>query len=95
MDKQNLYPIDRFPPTNCLAAAIRRLPHPDADVRPQEVDIDAGPIFGRYRVTFVVRENSEHSPPSWFWGVESSERIAAGQGGSKELNDPGNDGSGI
>jgi hypothetical protein len=83
MDKQNLYPIDRFPPTNSLAAAIKHLPHPGPDVAPRCVEIDAGPIFGRYRVKFVVRENSEHSPTSWFWGVESSERIAVGQGGPK------------
>lgn len=88
MDKQNLYPVDRFPPTNCLAAAIKHLPHPGADVAPQQVEIDAGPIFGRYRVTFVPRENTELSRPTWFWGVECSERIAAGNSGSGHAEDP-------
>ena len=81
MDRQNLYPIDRFPPTNSLAAAIKRLPHAGPGLSPQTVEIDAGPILGRYRVTFVVRENAELSPPSWFWGVQESEKIAQGQAG--------------
>ena len=76
MDKVNLFPIGRYPPSNALAAAIKHLPRPEPSLAPQTVDIDAGPILGRYKVTFVVRPNHEHEPPAWFWGVGSSERIA-------------------
>ena len=86
MDKQNLYPPDQYPPTNALAAAIRNLPKAGPGVRPQKVLIDIG-AAGRYQVTFVVRQNPDLSAPSWFWGVESSERIASP--GGPDAEDPG------
>ena len=88
MDKQNLYPKDQFPTTDHLSAAIRKLPRPGPDVSPQTVEIDAGPIQGRFRVTFVPRKNPEHRAAPWFWGIESGERIQVGQAGSQELQDP-------
>lgn len=94
MEKQTLYPGDRYPPTNCLAAAIKRLPHAGPDVPPQTIDIDAG-LLGRYSVIFVVRQNPDHVPPTWFWGVESSERVAVGRAGSENLSDPESGGGGI
>jgi hypothetical protein len=86
MDKQNLYPPDQYPPTNIIAAAIRNLPKAGPGVRAQKVEIDAGPS-GRYRVTFIVRQNAELSTPSWYWGVERSERVAEPGGGGPD--DPG------
>lgn len=80
MYQRNLYPPHRYPPINCLAAAIKRLPPAGPDVPTQIVDINAGPAFGRYSVTFVVRRNLQHAPPRWFWGVESSERTMIGNG---------------
>jgi len=77
MDKQNRYPANHYPPTNCLAAAIRDLPKAGPGVPPQKVEIDAG-RNGRYSVTFVVRQNAELETPTWFWGVESSERMSGG-----------------
>ena len=85
MKKHNLYPADKFPPTNILAAAIKRLPKPGPTVLPQTVIIDAGPAGGKFSVAFVVRSNSAGGTTTWFWGVENSERIEEGQAG---LADP-------
>jgi hypothetical protein len=82
--KPNRYPRDQYPPTNCLAAAIRRLPRAAADVLPHRV----GPNLGRYRVTFVVRQNVGHVPPAWFWGVDDGERMADACAPVEEFNDP-------
>jgi hypothetical protein len=92
MDQQ--HPTDQYPPTNHLAAAIRSLPTPGQDVLPQKLEIDAGPAFGRFIVTFVARQNPALASPTWFWGVASSERIAVGQGGRQELSDPESGGGG-
>lgn len=88
MNQQNRYPPDQYPPTRDLADAIRRLPKPGPDVLPQQVQIDAGPAFGRFNVTFVPRQNPALNVPTWFWGVGRSERIDTGSGCRQELNDP-------
>jgi len=80
MQRRNLFPIDRYPPSNCLAAAIRILPHAGPRVPAQRVEINAGPIFGVYTVRFVVRENQAREPTAWYWGVENGERIVAARG---------------
>lgn len=67
--KQDLFPADQYPPTNLLAAAIKRLPTPGPDVVPRWIEIDAGPGLGRYSVIFTVRANSRPVRPGWFWGV--------------------------
>jgi hypothetical protein len=71
------------PPSNYIAAAIRNLPRAGPDVGPQIVEIDAGPAGGRFLVEFVVRKNPHRQVPAWFWGVESSERLAIGQAGTE------------
>jgi len=88
MDKQNRFPKDQFPTTNHLSAAIKKLPPPGPDIVPQTVEIDAG-AMGRYRVTFVARQNTGLRTSTWFWGVESGERVQGGQvGAPEELQDP-------
>ena len=84
MDQQNRFPKNQFPPTNLLAAAIKNLPTPGPNVSRQEVVIDAGPVAGRYRVMFIPRLNPDLQTPTWFWGVESGERIPFGQVGAAE-----------
>ena len=74
MRQSNHFPKEQYPSTKDLAAAIKSLPTPGADVPVQRVRIDAG-SDGHYIVTFVSRQNPEM--PSWFWGIESSERINA------------------
>jgi hypothetical protein len=74
--------MNEYPPTKHLAAAIKTLPRASANVRPQTVEIDAGPVNGRYRVTFVVRQNPGRGTPTWFWGVESGIRLDQPESGS-------------
>lgn len=94
MDQQNRFPKDQYPTTRDLAAAIKKLPDPNANVSPQTVEIVAGPATHRYRVTFVARQNPALSTPTWFWGVESSERIVPEDGDGEGPHGPGSGGSG-
>jgi len=87
MEKETHYREGEYPPSNYLAAAIRNLPTPAANIPPQTVDIDTGPS-GRYRVTFVVRQNISRQTPLWYWGVESGQRVPNGGVGIGELQDP-------
>ena len=80
---QHRFPKDPYPTTKDLAAAIRNLPNPGPDVSPQRVDIVAGPDSAHYSVTFVARQNPALSTPTWFWGMQSSERTG-GAGESRE-----------
>jgi len=87
MEKRTKYPHGEFPPSNHLASAIKKLPAPAATVPPQTIEIDAG-ASGRYRVTFVVRQNIHLQTPAWYWGVEEGERLPTGDVGLGELQDP-------
>jgi hypothetical protein len=75
MIMQSSFPADCFPPTNALAAAIKRLPPPGPDVHSERIDVNAGPGLGLYRVMFIVRQNPSLTHLAWFWGVESSEKL--------------------
>ena len=90
MDPQNPSPKDQLPTTNYIAAAIKKLPTPGPTISPQTVQIDAGSA-GRYRVTFVVRQNTARRTPTWFWGVESGERIPDWQIGADDEERQGSD----
>jgi hypothetical protein len=70
--------MNRLPPTNHLAAAIKRLPRARPDVTPQVVEINAHQHSGRYRVTFIVRANPSPDVRAWFWGIEGADRIDVG-----------------
>jgi len=73
IDKQDRFPNDQFPTSNYLAAAIKGLVPAGPNTPPETVEIDAG-AMGRYRVTFVARQNPGGSTSAWFWGVDSGER---------------------
>ena len=82
---ENRYPEDQYPSLNNLAAAIKTLPRPTANVPPQVIEFTGS--IGRFLVTFVVRQNVERETPSWYWGVESGERFESGSEGSAEAQD--------
>jgi len=87
MEKETHHPGGEYPSSNYLASAIKNLPRPAANVPPQTVEIDAG-SSGRFRVTFVVRQNITRQTPVWYWGVESGQRLPTGNVGIGELQDP-------
>jgi hypothetical protein len=93
MDKQEHFSTERYPPTDQLAAAIKNLPRASPAIPPQTVDIDAGPAYGRFRVTFVVRQNPGRGTPTWFWGVESSERTTPPASGGTSVGGPPDSGT--
>jgi len=83
--RENLYPEDQYPSINNLAAAIKTLPTPTANVPPQTIEF-VGSI-GRFLVTFVVRRNPERKEPSCYWGIESGLRFPPGPDGTEEAHD--------
>jgi hypothetical protein len=73
---------EAFLPIHYVAAAIRGLPEPTPDAPPQVVEIQAGPTTawphqGRYRLTFVVNRSAFTGTATWYWVMESSERLDA------------------
>jgi hypothetical protein len=79
LEKQNRFPNDQFPKSNYLAAAIKDLLPAGPNTPPQTIEIDAG-AMGRYRVTFVARQNPGQRTSAWFWGVDCGERIPERRG---------------
>jgi hypothetical protein len=61
---ENRYPEDQYPSLNNLAAAIKTLPRPTANVMHQVIEFTGS--MGRFLVTFVVRQNVEQKTPSWY-----------------------------
>jgi len=85
MSKENCYPEDQFPSINNLAAAIKTLPTPSAQVPPQTIEFTGS--IGRFLVTFVVRQNSDRKRPSWYWGIDSGLRFPPGPEGAEDAQD--------
>jgi hypothetical protein len=68
--------MNDYPPGCYLRDVMSGLPDPGPDVPPQAVDIDARSRWGLYRVTFIVRRNSEQeAQPYWFWAAASGKRL--------------------
>jgi hypothetical protein len=67
--------MNKLPPTSGLAAAIKRLPRPNAYIPAQVADVYAFPFVARYRVTFVVRRNPGPGTEGWFWGIAHAEQV--------------------
>ena len=67
--------MNEFPPGAYIAGAIQGLPPPGPDLPPQTVTIDARPLWGAFRVTFVVRRNPRRRMDNWFWTMETGERL--------------------
>lgn len=69
--------MNNFPPGGYVADAMSRLPSPTPDTRRQTVEVDAGPAWGKYRITFEVKRNPRAGMGRhWFWAMESGERIS-------------------
>ena len=81
-ERKNCFPPDHFPSIKGLAAAIKRLPTPSAEVGHITVKIHDRPACGHYLVTFGVRQDSLGL--SCYWGVETSERLVDGPSGAEE-----------
>jgi hypothetical protein len=71
--------LNQYPPGRFVAAAMNTLPVPGPGSELQTVEIDAGKLWGRYRVTFVAKLNPRHGMRTWFWTMESGERLDIGQ----------------
>jgi len=67
--------MNQFPPGNYLSKAMQSLPAAGPDSQPQTVEIDARPGWGLYRVTFIAKQNPRQGMRSWFWTMESGERL--------------------
>ena len=46
--------MNQYPPGDFIGVAIKTLPAPSPDVPLQTVEINAGSLWGRYRVTFIA-----------------------------------------
>jgi len=84
-ERINRFPEEQYPSINNLAAAIKTLPMPTANVPPQVIEFTGS--IGRFLVTFVVRQNVERNPSSWYWGIETGQRFPPGPEGSAEAHD--------
>lgn len=68
--------MNEYPPGNYISDAMRALPAPGPLLHSRTVEIDARPTWGRYRVTFVVRrESDEEKRQYWFWTIQSGRRL--------------------
>jgi len=55
---------------------------------PETVEIAAG-AMGRYRVTFVARQNPDRGTSAWFWGLTAASGFPSEDAGAAdELKDP-------
>ena len=68
--------MNQYPPGDFIGVAIKTLPAPGPDVPLQTLDIDAGPLWGRYRVVFAAKRNPRRGMRSWFWAGQSGKQIA-------------------
>ena len=67
--------MNEYPPGEYVGEAMKALPPPAPDVAPHTVVINAGEFWGRYQVTFVAKRNPRQGMRSWFWTVESGQRL--------------------
>ena len=71
--------MNQFPPGNYIAGAMKTLPAAGPGLPPQLVVIDAGPMWGRYRVTFkATSDPGQGMRGPWIWTMESGERLGLG-----------------
>lgn len=67
--------MNSYPPGGYIANAINSLPKPGADSQPITVALDAGPLWGKYRITFQAVRNPRQGMTTWFWTMQAGERI--------------------
>jgi hypothetical protein len=66
-----------LPPVEYLVKAREELPPPGPGVPEKLVQVDAGPRWGHFRLTFVVRQ---YSSGRWVWELGSSKCLGAEEG---------------
>ncbi len=68
--------MNQYPPGDYIGTTMGKLPPPGPDLPPQTVVIDAGRLWGRYRVVFIARRNPrQRMGDLCFWALSSGERI--------------------
>lgn len=67
--------MNEFPPGEFVSLAMRGLPQAGPDATPQTVEIDAGKLWGRYRITFVASMNPRRGMRRWFWVMSEGKRL--------------------
>jgi hypothetical protein len=71
--------MNQYPPGNYISDAMQTLPPAAPELPLQTVEIDAGPLWGRYRVTFRAKANPRRGMRSWFWVMNTGERLDLGK----------------
>lgn len=54
---------------------MKSLPAASPETPSQTCEIDAGRLWGRYRVTFVVSMNPRRGMRRWFWVMATGKRL--------------------
>ena len=67
--------MNEYPPGGYIGEAINGLPSPGSDVGAQTVEVNAGPLWGCYRIVFVAHRNPRRGMLHWYWAMESGERL--------------------
>ena len=67
--------MDQYPPGEYVSRAKQALPAAGPDQPLRTVEIDAGSLWGVYRITFRARQNPRQGMRNWFWAMERGERI--------------------
>ena len=82
--------MNDYPPGEYVSHAKQSLPEPGPDLPPKTVLVNAGPLWGHYRITFVAKRNPRQGMRHfWYWSMDSGERIEfsqpASRGGLREV----------
>ena len=68
-------PMDQYPPGEYVSRALQTLPAAGPDQPLKTVDIDCGPLWGAFRITFIAKRNPRQGMRNWFWMMHKGERI--------------------
>lgn len=75
--------MDQYPPGEYVSRAQQTLPAADPDQPLRTVDIDCGPLWGAFRITFIAKRNPREGMRNWFWAMHKGERIDFSQPASQ------------
>jgi len=62
-------------PADYIPEIVKRLPPPMPDAKSRQLLLSAWPLTGYCRVVLAVRRNALPDIHTWYWAIESSERI--------------------